>query len=679
MKGLIAIVHCELKARWQIFLAVAVLGLLPPISPWLTSYQNLDPTDLRNASAMVLSILVTSVGALGLGSQLIIGKQAEGRLGFFLARPISGWALWFGQLAAAMLTLMISWCLMWIPTIFFGGSPRAFIDAGSTFGVGRLPHSVPWDLPQPFSVVARWGTPLPGPLGSVSSWALFWWVGACLMLLLFSHWLSMIVRLRTRWILLDVVLLATSLMVCAQAFAELYRQIAFRELIFGVTGLTLSMVLVAILAGGWQAAHGGVMASRSHAVFSVVFWSTLAVVLLLMTSYLRWMTSRGPEDLKSFENLAGAPTGEWIVVSGRLWHEGTYEPVFAYHRASAEHHFLGPRFAMRAAPLFSRQGNVLVWSSCSLDKPTCDIKWLELDGDRRHASMPLRREDLALFGPRQGRGLALSDDGRRLAVAFKGRLEVYDMPSQKLLAARRLDSVYRVELDFESSDRLRVYQQHLSPSKRHLEVWRLDIAHDQWTQQALLPGILEASHRQGDRLLISGRDEGLKLFDLWGHEEKGHLQKSLPSFRESSSILSTGHVIIVEAERAAQNSILVYDSSGRFVRDIALEFGEEVLLGAEIEAGQLLVGLRRAAPPRTSRSDKIAAWLPGLGSFSRWRTHVFDVEEGLSDAVWPGHLPAWQPTETFEQGRLLLSANGVESLRWSSAPTLQPVLPLDER
>lgn len=675
LRGLSTIVRCEVASRGRIFLAVAVLGLVPLASPWLAKRWSQDPNELRYTMALALSLLVTFGGAIGLGAQGIVGKQVEGRLGFFLARPLSGWTLWWGHLVAIGLTLVLGWFLVWLPTLIVTGSLQSVVDAGQMLdSPTKIPSYMPWDVPHPFSSQSRWYNPLPGFLSSPTGWLIFWWTSGCALLCCLSHWLSMVFRLRTRWVLLDALLLGGMILFAGAIFGEFYLLYALREIFWSTYGLILWSGLAIVLAGGWQVERGGVDAARSHRVFSSWLWPMMGLALLLIAGYVQGLKSSGPQDLKSVENLGGGPRGDWVIVSGRTSLGGSYEPVFAYHPDAARHHLLGPRLAMQSAPVFSRSGEVLVWTHCPMGRRICDVEWMELEGAGRRVALPVDSERLRRFSSGQSRGFALSEDGRRLALALNGTLEVYDMPSMNLVAAHRMEETVQVEVSFESADRLRVYQQFLNPKARRLVVWHLGIEDGQWSRRADLPGVLQASHQLMDRMLIVDLETGWSLFDRWGEEEIGPLEKARPFSAVSWKFLSTGHLVGLELAASGSKGLVVYDALGGLVFRHRLEAGEDLLLGGEIESGRVLLGLRRSASQlKTPQTPDRQPW---LGDYDRWRTGWFDVEAGLSETMWEGYIPVWQPAETFEQARWLMAKDGVHRLGVAPLEPI-PVVRLD--
>lgn len=662
MRGFCTIVGNELRGRWPVFVAVMALGWLAPLSPWWVAERGIAAEELSRTTALVLSLLVTLGGALGLGTQMVVDRHVEGRLGFFLARPVSGWALWWGRVVAAMVTLVMCVGLIGLPLGIVEGIPTLQIShemlADSAFD---LPHAVPWDLPAPFAVVAPWSAAIPTFLGSQIGWIVLGWSTSCVLLLLLGHWIAMVLRLRTRWAVLDVLLLAMALWVVPSIVGTLHRLMAFREALLAMLGLVGTLVVGGLWGGGLQVAQGGVRASRGHGLFSGVFWSLTWCFLLLTYGYSQWLLARGPSDLQMVENLHSSPDGEWLVVSGHFGWAGSYEGVFVVRPATGEYVPLGPRLALPGQPIFSRQSNAVAWIDCPLGADTCALEWRRL-AERQRLSVPVAREHTALFSTYRNRSLALSEDGRQVAIAFEGRLHVYEAPSGDLLSTRALPSETKARLHFDAEGDLRVGQMSCCKSGQQLEIWRLDLEADApWRQVASLPGAPMASNADAGRLLMKTPEGELVLFDDWGRQTLARLERASEGDPAMSRVLSTGDVILLETSSPGDDALAVYAADGRLRWRVTLPAGRQALLAGEIAPGKVLVGVRPVARQGLRPSAR-RSWLPGLGEVADWQVRLLDVDTGWQGQAWSPGTPTWQFGETFEQGRWVLSPDGVDAV-----------------
>ena len=533
---------------------------------------------------------------------------------------------------------------------------------------------MPWSLPEPFSVIPVWSPVLPEWLNPVAGSIGLAWTLASLLCLLVGHWLYLVLRLRTRWAALDLILLVGSVLVLIRLLMDFYQRMAFREHLFSLWGLLVTFLAVALWAGGRQMVLGGTDATRSHGAFSVALWPWILVMLGVLFVVHLWMVSRGPEDLKTLENLHASPDGQWLVVSGKPWRGGSYEPVYLVHGESGESQYLGPRFALPGFPIFSAQSKAVVWVRCPMTSQDCVLHWQELGGQERSASMAIEREYRQLYSNYRNRTVAVNDDGFRVAMAHQSRLEVYALPELRLLATQRLGNHSNAHLNFEGNDELWVYHQIMRPGDLYVDFWRLGLEDSDWSYMGASAGHFRALHAEADRLLLSQFPGRLVLLDRLGKQEHGrHMESTRPLM--SSRLLTTGQVVTVESDSEQVFSLCVYGTDGRQIFSETFEEGFHPLLGGEIEAGRLLVGRRFGRPTASPPSDA-QAWLPGFGAVADWQTQVFDASEGWVGDPWPGVLPAWQVGHSFEQGRWLLSTQGVQRLEDVTEGQFSTRLPL---
>ena len=104
MSGFRAVLVREVAERWLLLAGAALVGMFPLLVPFLPGFQG-HPSDLRAGTAVALCFIVAALLAVVLGASVIAGEQSAGRLGFYFARPVAGWAVWAGKLAGAAVLL----------------------------------------------------------------------------------------------------------------------------------------------------------------------------------------------------------------------------------------------------------------------------------------------------------------------------------------------------------------------------------------------------------------------------------------------------------------------------------------------------------------------------------------------------------------------------------------------
>ena len=94
-RGLMAIAAREVSERVLLLALAAALAVVPFVAPWL------GVGDRPLLGAFLCAVMVVAAAVLT-GSSVIARDLAEGRLGFFFARPQPWWSLWGGKMLAAL-------------------------------------------------------------------------------------------------------------------------------------------------------------------------------------------------------------------------------------------------------------------------------------------------------------------------------------------------------------------------------------------------------------------------------------------------------------------------------------------------------------------------------------------------------------------------------------------------
>jgi hypothetical protein len=474
MRGFLAVFEREIVERRLLLAAALVLGLVPLLAPLLPGMPPARPAELRSGTALGLALVLTFALALLLGGSVITRDLAERRLGFYFARPLSGTAIWAGKLAAAAALTLGAGLLVLLPATLAGGGPPD--------------PSGYWDAS-------------PGAFQSGFSLAMIW-LGSLLLALTAAHAVSVMVRSRSLWLLLDLAALGvtssvagTCLLVLARSGAGLpiYWQRFGPGPVGGATVLLYIQILVGLVAllgltvaSGAQVTRGRTDLRRGHRALSIVLWSSLLPASLLLAGYTRWFLAASPEDLVSVHWTLGSPASPWIAVQGRAAHRGGYHPGFLLDVGSGR--FVRASFgptSLDGPPLvrFSADGQRAAWldSSDVRTSSQSDLELKTLDLRRPGASpQPTRvllRKGVSAF--------ALSPDGRRVAAVHDGHLTVDEIGSGRLLASVHLkrDEYHEVRrLTFAGPDRVRLYDldftfapQPSLPRRMMLAIFELDV------------------------------------------------------------------------------------------------------------------------------------------------------------------------------------------------------------
>ncbi len=404
MSGLVAVAVREIRQRRAVLVAALVAGLLALAVPAFSALGRRDAREARELAALVFAAAFACAVAVVTGGGTITRELAERRHGFLFARPLSASAIWGGKTLAAWLLAVGSGVVVLVP-----------------------------------AAVASRGVHL---LGAVSPWgdaAATLAVGAAVTLALvaFSHALALMVRSRVPWLLaLDAVAAVVIVGAVAWTARALYH--ARAEGALGVVLVAFAaLAAAAALAGGLaQVSLGRTDPVRSHRALSSVLWGTLACGALLVAGYSRWVLGAGPGDLVRVGFVQAAPRGAWVaLLGGRAAARGDYRPAFLYDTESGRSVRLDTSERYGNLATFSADGRLAAWLAPTgyADTSPLQITTLDLiDPTARPAATAL------VLSPPAHYELALSDDGRRVAVLGRELLQVYELASGRLLASPRL-------------------------------------------------------------------------------------------------------------------------------------------------------------------------------------------------------------------------------------------------
>jgi hypothetical protein len=445
MNGFLTILIRELRERRLIALAALLAGLGSLAAPLLPGVAHLQPSEVRAGSALGLAVILTSALALLLGGSIIARDLAERRLGFYFARPLSGWAIWGGKLAAALVLTLGAGLLVLLPAGLLGDFDLS--------GGGSFPNPL--------------GESLPAVAGTGAFVLLF--------LLLAAHAVSVIVRARSPWLVLDLLGACGVFLLLLHARDRLFYAGAFGTvLLLGLLALVLAL-LALLAASATQVLRGRTDLRRGHRTLSLTLWGVLLATGLATEGAASWILNVTPRDLTQGEVLAVDPAGSWIAVAGPAAYRRGFHPTFLLDAASGR--FERTRISALADPgrlLFASGGGRAVWVEPRGPVSTLGMTDL-VSLDLRDPQAVPRRTNISY--PDSPYRLALSADGRRVAAASDGRLVIDEVETGRLLAAIDLSGNLRYPemLRFASPTRVLLYQHEVSENPGDLLQSRLEI------------------------------------------------------------------------------------------------------------------------------------------------------------------------------------------------------------
>ncbi len=359
-------------------------------------------------------------------------------MGFYFARPLSGWALWSGKIAASLVLAFGAGLLVLLPTVLLGAN----FEAVGFFGVGSRLATV-------FEAFALWTFGL-------------------LLVFFGANALGLIVRSRSSWVALDIAALVLVVSMIWQSRNRLLLAGVSlgakdwwggRVNIFAWMGNTLVLVLIGalVIAGALQVVRGRTDVQRAHRALSATLWGTLIVLGIAFQALTLWWVRASPSDLMGVTLIGRVPDGSsWIAFGGPAAHRPGYTPAFFYDMSSGRSvpTHLGAFSSWGGLPVrISGDGSRAVWPVYQAIPGRSPLVLQQLDLKRPEAKPEPARASLVGWLE----GFALSPDGRRIAIATRNRLRVEDLDAGRIVASAPYDGeLWFSRLFFAGPDHVRL-------------------------------------------------------------------------------------------------------------------------------------------------------------------------------------------------------------------------------
>ncbi|MEA2691646.1 MAG: hypothetical protein QOJ16_1033 [Acidobacteriota bacterium] len=609
MRGFTAVFRREVAERRLLFF-LGLAGCVPLFLPLVVpSYLRAD--ELRAVSAYLLSGIVAGVLALGLGGSVLARDLAERRLGFYFARPLSGWAIWAGKLAAALALSLGVGALVLLPALLFEAGARSDL---ADFGAGRVLLTL--------ALLAA--------------------------LVLLANVVSTLVRTRSPWLALDLTAAGVLWLLGSYAAEGLLRAGMATVAVTFNSRLDLPLrallaaspvALTAFLAGSAAQVLGGrTDPRRGHRLLSLILWGVLLAGALGLVGYSRWLLAATPADLVALGRVLPAPTGSAVAVQGPAAHRGGYWPTFLVEPKSGRFSRLFPASQWNGQETvhFSADGRWAAWLEPQDLSRTGPTVLFRLDLTRPGARpLPTR---LTFAAPPSL--LALSPDGRRLAALEHGRLTVEEIGSARLLAAVPVEPAYPWEsrLLFEDGGHVLYFRTGTvgwrlrSPG---IDIIELDVATGRTEVIGQTPPVEDSSSPEvspdGSRFFVHQPQAKLQLFRTRG----AVLEAELRSSAQSSGFLADGRIFTLEAAGetgAAGRQLTLLSPDGSVLRRFPFPGAHALRVGGEPSPGHLVLGIATHTVPSVS---------DGL---EHWESRLLDLTTGESRSLGRGLLPMGAPS-----------------------------------
>jgi len=647
MKGFLAVFERELAERRLLAAMGLGFGIVAVVLPLLPGFQRTGSTlaELRGGLAFAVALLLSALTAVYLGGSILASDLVERRLGFYFARPLSGWALWSGKIAAAVVLTFGTGLLALLPAVLFGGD----LSLAGYWSLNRMGQ----------------------PEG-------FFNVGVGLLFLLFAaNAVSVMVRSRSPWIAADM---GALILVWAVLWSAWYRLV-----LAGVVDLARKPQGVDSVARAWAVWVWGPLAAlaaagaaqvllgrtdlrRAHRALSATLWSLLLALGIASQVFTLWMVSAGPGDLAGVTQAVAAPAGSspWIAITGPAMNRSGYNPGFLYNVDSGRVVRAGFGLASRwwEAPVrISADGRRAVWLEYQERPFSSPLVLHRLDLDRPGARPVATAISYQGIYQSMPKGFALSPDGRRIAAVRDDRLTVDDVATGRLLASVRLTGdLWSSRPAFVGPDHIRLYQFAARPSPPKppftpldydLDISELDLATGMMATTGRLSGVrgfVGIPSPNGSRIIMRTRDQ-LQLHDARTGEPLAVLGASK---KASASFLSGGRIAVTNPSAlggALELRVLAPDGVAE-LRRFRFENAKELIPVDQPSPGSLRVVTSGTEDPR-----------------SPWEVRLLDLETGGVQSQGTRELAALVPPDDDHETRI--SLEGKQGVVWTELSTLR--------
>jgi len=483
MNATMAVWAREVMARRELLLLAVAVAVIVSLLPFLPGVENYEATDVRTVGSSAVALALGCLLALLLGATVFGNDLSEGRLGFFFARPVSGFAVWWGRVLAVM-------ALVWIVEIIVL-APALYSE-----GIDNFTSRDEFD----------WLTILA-------------YVIAPLLLFLLAHAVSILVRAGTPWLFLD---LGGAIVVAIFAWLNLRPlfEIGAPVALWVVAGALMAALLIALSVGGAiGVAVGRVDLNRTHSALSLALWGTLAIFVAAITLYAGWLADFGPRQFTDVDVVTVAPDGLWVETIGQ-----------AKDRLDVKRRYLISTTANRWLPLpardqglengvvFALDGSTAMWRGGGVGDEPRSLWWTDLgrpDPMARPTSLVVSSEA----------ALTLSADGSRLAILEEGTVSIYELGEERLVKAVRLpEDLQRVAVVFIDTNTLRLFARPDVDEVQSILIAEIDVPTGELVRIGVVTGLEEISWFGVDaaleHMVVSTRMEGSLVWERRLHDAK---------------------------------------------------------------------------------------------------------------------------------------------------------------
>jgi len=443
VRGLMAIAVREVSERAALLGVAVFLAVVPFVAPWM------GIGDRPLLGAFLGTVMVFAAAALT-GSSVVARDLAEGRLGFFLSRPVPWWSIWGGKMLAALVL---------------------------TFAAGMI-------VLGPSTLGGEWSLPAGG-----------WWAmilaPGLVALIGIAHALAVAYRARSAWFALDLAMAAALGWLVARTFRGLMAWGVYTGGVDFVAPAVWILAFAVTAAGAAQVARGRADIQRSHRILAIVIWSVLTPAVVAYAAWGIWISRFAPADLRTVVSAWPSSDGSWIVATGRArWpRPETFTPTVLMD-ARGQRFLRVATARLEQGPVFSEDVTRAVWVvDAWTDSPRL------MAADLRSTPPSVSRVPLPV-PPGAVAGVALSADGENVAVVQRSQATVFKLGSSQATVTAPVRAAWWRPIVFDRDGRAHMMSGPAEPfSPGNLAVTVLDPA----TRKVATTGQIPTRGHAGER------------------------------------------------------------------------------------------------------------------------------------------------------------------------------------
>jgi hypothetical protein len=190
---------------------------------------------------------------------------------------------------------------------------------------------------------------------------------------------------------------------------------------------------------------------------------------------------------------------------------------------------------------------------------------------------------------------ALSADGSRVALLEDGTVSVYDLATEKLVAAIRLpEALRRATILFLENDRLRLVARTGNDDSQQLRIGEVDLGTAEITETGRVDGLngsnWMALNAEADRMILALRKDRTSVTTRSLRDARdGTLIREIDR-RGSMRFLSDGRLISLMEDPDGETRVVVESSDGVAISEQPLGSADWESVGGEALPGQVVVG-----------------------------------------------------------------------------------------